>query len=173
MKTCVFINGTNCVGKTSLAKELIARYGGIESASRTLTVCKDNRICFAGHYDLTKRYGGVDRITNEKGSSCTSRLAEVVEEGLREHEVIICEGSYFHTIGLSLTNAMFKADRHLVVFLYAPVETLNARLLERGGKPITPVMISKQKQCLVAAKKWQKMGVNVLSFNTLNLTPLL
>lgn len=165
MKTCVFINGTNCVGKTSLAKELIARYGGIESAGRTLTVCKDNRICFAGHYDLTKRYGGVD------GFNSTKVLAGVVEEGLREHEVIICEGSYFHTIGLNLTNAMFKADRHLVVFLYAPVETLNARLLERGGKPITPVMISKQKQCLVAAKKWQKMGVNVLSFNTLSITP--
>ena len=127
MKTCIFINGTNCVGKSTLAKELIARFGGIGSVSRTLTSCKNGLVCFAGRYDLTKRYGGVD------GFNSTKVLADVVLEGLQAHEVIVCEGSYFHTIGLNLTNAMFEAEQHLVVYLYAPVDTLNARLLERGG----------------------------------------
>lgn len=30
MKTCVFLIGTNCSGKTSLAKALIKRLGGVE-----------------------------------------------------------------------------------------------------------------------------------------------
>lgn len=165
MKTCIFINGTNCVGKSTLAKELIARFGGIGSVSRTLTSCKNGLVCFAGRYDLTKRYGGVD------GFNSTKVLADVVLEGLQAHEVIVCEGSYFHTIGLNLTNAMFEAEQHLVVYLYAPVDTLNARLLERGGKPLTPVMASKQKQCLVAARKWAAMGVPVLTYDTSKIAP--
>ena len=164
-KTCVFITGTNCTGKSTLAKELIARFGGIDSVSRTLTSCKNGLVCFAGRYDLTKRYGGVD------GFNSTKVLADVVLEGLQAHEVIVCEGSYFHTIGLNLTNAMFEAEQQLVVYLYAPAETLNARLLERSGKPLTPVMASKQKQCCVAARKWQQMGVPVLSFDTSQVTP--
>lgn len=161
MKLCVFINGTNCVGKTSLAKTLISLYGGGNSQiAKYLTLCKNSRIAFAGHYHEESRYGGVD------GFNSTKCLAEVVENALREHDIVVCEGSYFHTIGLNLTNAMFKADKHLVVYLYAPVEVLNARLIARGGKPITPIMVSKQKQCLVAARKWASMGVPVLSFDT-------
>lgn len=160
MKLCVFINGTNCAGKSSLAKELISRYGGISQVGKTLTECGDSRVCFAGRYDLTKRYGGVD------GFNSTRVLADVVRDGLSNHDIIICEGSYFHTVGLNLTNAMFQAERHLVVFLYAPINTLNDRLLNRGGRTITNVIASKQKQCCVAARKWQQMGVPVLSFDT-------
>ena len=120
---------------------------------------------FAGRYNNESRCGGVDGFSNTK---C---LASIVERAFDYSDIVICEGSYFHTIGLNLTNAMFKADKHLVVYLYAPVEILNARLIERGGKPITAVMVSKQKQCLVAARKWATMGVPVLTFDTSKNTP--
>ncbi len=166
MKLCVFFNGTNCVGKTSLAKSLANLYGGGNSQiTKHLTLCRNNKIAFAGHYREGSRYGGVD------GFNSTKCLAEVVEQALAVSDVVVCEGSYFHTIGLNLTNAMFKADKHLVVYLYAPVEVLNARLIARGGKPITPIMVSKQKQCLVAARKWASMGVPVLSFDTSKNSP--
>ncbi len=48
MKLCVFINGTNCVGKTSLAKTLISLYGGGNSQiSNQLTLCKNSRIALS------------------------------------------------------------------------------------------------------------------------------
>lgn len=37
MKTCVFITGTNSVGKTTLAKALIERFGGIKETAKELT----------------------------------------------------------------------------------------------------------------------------------------
>ena len=123
MKKCVFITGTNCSGKSSLAWAIITRYGGVDRITNDVSYCKEGIICFAGRYGVTRyggvdritndvsyckegiicfagrygetRYGGVDRITNDKGSSCTSRLAEVVEEGLKHRDIIICEGSFF------------------------------------------------------------------------------
>lgn len=142
MKTCIFITGTNAVGKSALAWEFI------------------------------DRYGGVDRITNENGSSCTSRLAEVVEEGLRNADTIICEGSFMNTFGLNLTNAMFKADRHLIVSLWTDTKTIYDRLTHRSngkygnGKRNFPKIITKQRQAMIAARKWQSIGVRVLQFNT-------
>ena len=119
MKTCVFITGTNAVGKSALAWAIINRYGGVDRITNDVTYCKSGGISLAGKYGVT-RYGGVDRITNDKGSSCTSRLADVVEEALRNADVVICEGSFMNTFGLNLTNAMFKAQRYLVVSLFAP-----------------------------------------------------
>ena len=92
MKKCVFITGTNCVGKSALAWEIINRYGGVDRILNDVTYCKEDGVCLAGRYGEA-RYGGVDRILNDKGSSCTSRLAEVVEEGLKNSQVIVCEGS--------------------------------------------------------------------------------
>ena len=93
MKTCVLITGTNAVGKSSVAWSIINRYGGVVKVENDVTYLAEGDICFAGRYDGMK-YGGVDRIVNEKGSSCTSRLPEVVSEGLRHKEVIVCEGMY-------------------------------------------------------------------------------
>lgn len=108
MKKCVFITGTNCSGKSSLAWAIITRYGG------------------------------VDRITNDKGSSCTSRLAEVVEEGLKHRDIIICEGSFLDTFGMNLMNALFKAEQQYVISLYADNLTISTDLgtgaTERMGR---------------------------------------
>ena len=171
MKTCVFITGTNAVGKSALAWSIIHRYGGVDRITNDVTYCVEGSICLAGSYGV-HRYGGVDRITNDKGSSCTSRLAAVVDEGLEHADTIICEGSFMNSFGLNLTNAMFKADRHLIVSLYAPIETIYQRLISRSngknntGKRNWPTIVRKQRQAMIAAQKWQQIGVPVLQFNT-------
>ena len=172
MKTCVFITGTNAVGKSALAWAIINRYGGVDRITNDVTYCKEGGFCLAGSYGVT-RYGGVDRITNDKGGSCTSRLAEVVEEGLRNADTIICEGSFMNTFGLNLSNALFKADRQLIVSLYAEAHTIYNRIIGRsngmagkGGKRNWVTIIKKQRQAMIAAQKWQQIGVPVLQFNT-------
>ena len=171
MKTCVFITGTNAVGKSALAWEIIHRYGGVDRITNDVTYCTDGGICLAGSYGI-HRYGGVDRITNDKGSSCTSRLAEVVEDGLRYADTIICEGSFMNTFGLNLSNALFKADRHLVVSLYADPKTIWQRLTARSngkygdGKRRFDLIVKKQRQAMIAAQRWQSIGVKVMQFNT-------
>ena len=171
MKTCVFITGTNAVGKSSLAKAILQRFGGVDRIVNDVTYCVDGRVCLAGKYGAT-RFGGVDRIVNDKGSSCTSRLAEVVEEGLKTSVIIVCEGMYMNTFGMNLTNALFKADKQLVVSLYADGQTLYNRITSRSngknndGKRNWPTVFRKQKQAMIAARKYQSIGVKVLQFNT-------
>lgn len=175
MKTCVFITGTNGVGKSALALAIINRYGGIDRVTKNVTYCAEGNICLAGRYG-ENRYGGVDRITNDKGSSCTSMLAEVVEEGLSNADVIFCEGSFMNTFGLNLTNAMFKGDRHLIVSLYSDIKTIYNRIIGRSngkngmGKRNWPAIVSRQKQAMIAARKWQSVGVKVLQLNTGTMT---
>lgn len=160
MKTCVFITGTNSVGKTTLAKALIERFGGIREVTKELTYCNDSRICFAGRYSIEARYGGVDIF------NCTSILADVVAKGLETCDIVICEGSYLDTFGNNLTNAMFQAKKYLVVFLYADAKVIHERLLNRGKKGCSPQTLPKQRNVLRAAKKWAEIGVPVLSINT-------
>ena len=171
MKTIVFITGTNAVGKSTLAWSLIERFGGIYEERDCVTYCKDKRYGLAGQYK-GKRYGGVDRITNDKGSSCTSRLADVVREGLKTADVIFCEGSFMNTFGLNLTNALFLGDKALVVSLYAPPAVIYQRLKNRSngmngtGKRNWPTIFRKQTQALVAAQKYEQIGCKVLQFDT-------
>ena len=171
MKTCVFITGTNAVGKSTIARAIIDRYGGVDRITNDVTYCKTGSISLAGKYDC--RFGGVDRITNDKGGSCTSRLAEVVEEALKYSDTVFCEGSFLDTFGMNLLNAMFKAQRHLVVSLYAPPLVIYERLCDRsngmngknGRRNITQIF-KKQRQAMMAARKWLNIGVPVLQFNT-------
>ncbi len=171
MKTCVLITGTNAVGKSSVAWSVINRHGGVVKVENDVTYLAEGDICLARRYDRLK-YGGVDRIVNDKGSSCTSRLPEVVEEGLRHNDVIVCEGMYLNTFGLNLTNALFKAERQLVVNLYADMQTLYSRIIGRSngkkndGARNWPTIWKKQIQAMRAARKFQKIGVPVLQFNT-------
>lgn len=171
MKIVVFITGTNAVGKSTLAWSLIERFGGIYEERDCVTYCKDKRYGLAGLYK-DKRYGGVDRLTNDKGSSCTSRLAEVVSEGLKTADVMFCEGSFMNTFGLNLTNALFLGDKALVVSLYAPPAVIYQRLKNRSngmngtGKRNWHSIFRRQTQALVAAQKYEQIGCKVLQFDT-------
>lgn len=172
MKAVVFITGTNAVGKSTLAWSLIERFGGIYEERDCVTYCKDKRYGLAGRYK-DKRYGGVDRITNDKGSSCTSRLADVVRVGLQTADVMFCEGSFMDTFGLNLTNALFLGDKALVVSLYAPPVEILKRLGvrskgkngRRNGENLRRVLL-KQERCMKAALKYKSIGVKVLQYDT-------
>lgn len=172
MKTVVFITGTNAVGKSTLAWSIIGRFGGIYEERDCVTYCKDKRYGLAGRYK-DKRYGGVDRITNDKGSSCTSRLADVVRVGLQTADVMFCEGSFMDTFGLNLTNALFLGDKALVISLYAPPAEILKRLGvrsngkngRRNGDNLRRVLL-KQERCMKAALKYQSIGVKVLQYDT-------
>lgn len=172
MKAVVFITGTNAVGKSTLAWSIIGRFGGIYEERDCVTYCKDKRYELAGRYK-DKRYGGVDRITNDKGSSCTSRLADVVRVGLQTADVMFCEGSFMDTFGLNLTNALFLGDKALVISLYAPPAEILKRLGvrskgkngRRNGENLRRVLL-KQERCMKAALKYQSIGVKVLQYDT-------
>lgn len=171
MKTCIFITGTHGVGKSALAWAFINRFGGVDRITNDVTYCREGGICLAGKYGVT-RFGGVDRITNDKGSSCTSRLADVVEEGLAHSDTIICEGSFMNTFGLNLSNALFKAEQPIVVSLYTDPSTLWERLKARSngkygsGKRRYDLIWKKQTQAMIAARKWQSIGVKVVQIDT-------
>jgi len=175
MKVVVFITGTNAVGKSSLAYSLIEHFGGISEERACMTYLKDKRYGLAGRYK-DKRYGGVDRITNEKGSSCTSRLADIVREGLKTCDVVFCEGSFMNTFGLNLTNALFLGDKAVVVSLYAPPEVIYRRITARSngrsgkGYRNWPTIFRKQVQALIAAQKYESVGVKVLQYDTSQVT---
>lgn len=169
MKTVVLITGTNASGKSSLAKAVMERMGGVDRTEGDVTYTRGN-VAFAGRYDT--RYGGVDSITNEKGSSCTSALAGVVEQALRKADTVFCEGMYLNNFGLNLSNALFKGERALVVSLWAAPTVIYERVCARSngkygnGKRAWETIMNKQRQAMVAARKWQSIGVPVLQVNT-------
>ena len=115
-------------------------------------------------------------MTNDKGSSCTSELPNVVERALANRHIVFCEGRFMNTFGMNLTNAMFKADKHLVVNLYADAKTIWDRLNIRSngkngrGRDFKGVM-NKQRLAAVAATKWHSIGVRVVQINTAQYTP--
>ncbi len=159
MKTCVFIIGTNGSGKTTLAKALIARCGGIASATKRLTELKDARFCLAGKYSDASSYGGVDGFG-------TGQLEGVVREALATHETIFCEGSYLDTFGLNLLRAIFVADRQLVVCLRADAPVLAARIAARSGNRLTQSTLAKQDRRLRCVGKWRSVGVKTIVADT-------
>ena len=172
MKAVVFIIGTNGVGKSTIARSLLDYYGGPILEEDQVVYARTGRVAFAGSY--TRKFGGVDRLKNEDGTTGTGALAGVVEKGLRSADTIFCEGSYMDTFGLNLSNALFKGDRALVVSLYADGLALYDRLRARSagqrgdGKRDYAKILQKQKRTMVAARKWSSIGVPVLQFNTAN-----
>ena len=169
---CALITGTNAVGKSSVAKEIISRFGGISNENDSVTYLRDGGVCLAGRY-VTRIYGGVDSLVDSRGRSCTSVLADVVQRGLQNADVIICEGSRVNTFGMNVLNALFKAKRQIVLNLYADKKTLFKRLVERSGacqKRNFGAILKGQRASMLAARKFQSVGVPVLQYNTAEYT---
>lgn len=166
MKTVVFIIGTNCAGKSTLARELIERFGGVKSEQGTFTICNDARHCFAGTgYAAATTQCGVDKLHT------TTMLADTVKLALTQGDCVFCEGQNLNTIGMNLTNAIFQGEKQLVIFLYASPRILNNRRLARSGKVLNKQMLRKQSGNARAAAKWQKIGVSVVAIDTSDKTP--
>ena len=168
MKACVFIIGTNGTGKSTLAKAIIELCGGIDNDNTTkeITYCKKGKVSLAGSYQ--KKFCGLDSLGQ------TKILATLCEQALNKSDVFISEGCRMNTLGMSMTNAMFKADVYLVVSLYTDMLTIYNRLQDRTGsdkKRDYKQIQALQRQSMKVAKKWQSIGVNVVQYNSAEHTP--
>lgn len=168
MKACVFIIGTNGVGKSTLAKAIIELCGGIDNDKTTkeITYCNNGKVSLAGNYH--KKFCGLDSLGQ------TKILATLCEQALAKSDVFISEGCRMNTLGMSMTNAMFKADAYLVVSLYTDMLTIYNRLQERTGsekKRDYKQIQALQRQSMKVAKKWQSIGVHVVQLNSSGHTP--
>lgn len=167
-KTCVFICGTNCTGKTTVAKALQAHFGGIAKTTADTTYCVDSRAAFAGRYKTDGKHGGVDILNR------TDTLAGIVKNAFRTADVVFCEGSFLDTFGQNLLNALFAGERAVYIFLYCNSDELVrrnwARLSEknRGGQRTYVIgrMMKKQRLVLSSAKKYASVGVPVISIDS-------
>lgn len=163
MKTCVFIMGTNCTGKTSVARELLRLFGGISGEEETgvglITTTGCGRVAFAGRYDGVK-FGGVDYYGRTKD------LCVVASVALARYDALVCEGMYVSSFGKNLTSTIYQADARLVVCLYADNETITRRLAKRSGTKMTEAVMRKQRICANAAKKYGENGCAVRFFDT-------
>lgn len=102
----VMITGTNCVGKTTLVKAIIEKCGGIKNViDRSITILNGGNYALIGLYNSGK-YGGVDSL------NCTKVLKDLVVKA-KDYgvQVLFMEGSYLHTFGMNLTNALFSAEK--------------------------------------------------------------
>lgn len=157
-KTCIYLIGTNCSGKTSVAEALIDKLGGIKNYTDGVTYTYGG-VAFAGKYSV--KYGGVDNLNS------TSVLRRVVSSAFRNVDTIICEGVRLKTFGSNLTNAMFLADRRYVFYLHVGYKELCRRLKVRSGreKPTT-FTLHQYSECFSSLKKWQSYGCNTAVFDT-------
>lgn len=167
-KTCLFICGTNCTGKTSVAKSLQRHFGGIAKTTADTTYCVDSRAAFAGRYKADTKHGGVDALNR------TDTLAGIVKNAFKTADLVVCEGSFLDTFGQNLCNAIFAGQRCLYVFLYCNREELArrnfARLSEanktKQREGVIDRMMNKQRRVLTSAQKFASIGVPVLSFDS-------
>ena len=141
----------------------MSHYGGVEKITKEATFTKGNA-GFAGKYIAGSAYGGVDTL------SCTRTLQAVVKSVLAKKDIVYCEGSYLHTFGMNLLNAMFAAQRYLVVSLYAPEsvikERLNMRKKDSSRQNNLEGILQRQNTALASALKWASIGVDVIQFDT-------
>lgn len=156
-KTCVFIIGTNASGKSTVARKLIERYGGVESYDQGVSHTQQG-VAFAGRYDV--KFGGVDSLHS------TTILRDVVKTALETADCIVCEGMRLKCWGPNLTHAMFNADRQIVIFLYAPLKEIQKRLAERSNGKLSKDIIRGQRESAHTAKKWQNAGCDVVAIDT-------
>lgn len=161
MKNVVcFITGTNAVGKSTVAKNLIERFGGVERVTGDYTYCNDGKTLFLGKYNYGGKFEGVDCYNS------TNDLYKKIQQAQKERRIVIGEGFYLHSFGINLQKALFQGERQLVVLLYAPIEILNERLKARSGTGATEFVGKTQKASLNDALRWREVGVPVLAFDT-------
>lgn len=161
-KTCIFIIGTNAVGKSTVARKLIERFGGVDNYTDGISHTKQG-VCFAGRYNV--KFGGVDSLYS------TTILRDIVKKALETSDCIVCEGMRLKCWGPNLTHAMFNADRQIVVFLYSPLQEIARRLAERSNGKLSKDVIRGQRESAHTDKKWQNSGCDVTAIDTTKQTP--
>lgn len=159
MKKCILIIGTNAVGKSTLARNIIRLSGGISQVEERVTYCNDGKTAVIGDYSKGKKIEGVDAFAETK---CVKGIIEATDR-----ENVVFEGLKCGTFGLSIQGALFASNKQLVVFLYASAKTINERLLKRSSTGIkSKQVLLSQKNNLNSALKYKEIGVPVICFDT-------
>lgn len=151
-KRCVFIIGTNCSGKTTVAKKMIEKLGGASDFRDNVTYTASG-VAFAGKYDV--KFGGVDYINS------TSVLPQLVHKAFQIVDTIVCEGVRLKTYGGNLTTSMYLADRRYIFYLHASLQELEKRVKARTGNENAKLSIHTKTQileCYSSMKKWARNG---------------
>lgn len=161
MKVNVFIIGANATGKTTLAKNLIKRFGGITESGKPISLVADSRVAFVGLYEDDRKICGVDTLEGSKALAGGVQAAHS-----KGRDIVVAEGMLMHTFGLNLTNAMFLAEKHLVVFLWCPVAEIINRLKIRTVNARWGQLSTHYKPIARTACRWQSIGVPVMTFNS-------
>ena len=161
MTVNVFLIGANATGKTTLAKNLVKRFGGITKPGKEVTLVADPRVALVGLYEDDRKICGVDTMGGSK-----ALMGGVNSAHALGREIVIAEGMLMHTFGLNLTNAMFLAEKYLVVFLWCPVSEIVRRLKARTENARWGQLSTHYKPIARTACRWQKIGVPVLTFNS-------
>lgn len=158
-KTCVFIIGTNCAGKTTVAKTMIEKLGGVSEYRNNITYTGGG-VAFAGKYDV--KFGGVDSLNS------TSILQQVTSEAFQNVDTIICEGCRLKTFGKNLLKAMYLADKRYVFYLHASLEEIEKRLKIRNDNNKTCSFHTKKQilECYSSIRKWAEYGCKTFVIDT-------
>lgn len=159
-KTCVFIIGTNCSGKTTVAKRMIEKLGGQKGFRDKITYTAGG-VAFAGKYDV--KFGGVDYLNS------TSVLPGLVARAFESVGTIVCEGVRLKSYGDNMTKSMYLADRRYVFYLHASLRELEKRLKARTGNESAKLSIHTKKQileCYSSMRKWNANGCHTAVVDT-------
>lgn len=94
MKICVFIIGTNCSGKSTMAKAMMSLLGGVTTTSKYETEVKDGRFVFAGKYIEGSKFAGFDVMEFYRKYSVSTgylRLNRKVKEPFMRKMKALCD----------------------------------------------------------------------------------
>lgn len=158
MKRLVLIYGTNGVGKTTLAKEIIKRCGGIEKFEADITYLRNGKVSLAGKYSV--KYGGLDWLNS------TKILPTLAMEAFKRSDTLIIEGKMSGSFDGNIGVTSYAADSVLCIPLFCNLKTLDERIKQRGGGGVTEHIVKDQKKALNISKKWKEAGAVIMPFDT-------
>ncbi|GHT33959.1 hypothetical protein FACS189434_09300 [Bacteroidia bacterium] len=150
----IYISGCSCTGKTTLARLIIERSGGITDFRDGFTATKSN-IVLAGRYQGIK-YGGYDDMGKFKKPPF-------------DHKTFIYEGTRIGRVNSEIGDFIIE-NNGVLVFMYAPLKTIAERLKARSNTKVTPNIIKDFKAAYSAAKKFKEIGLRVITLNASELT---
>jgi cytidylate kinase len=142
--------GCPCSGKTTLARYIIEKNGGIKSEQDGFTVTH-NEVVLAGKYSSVA-YPGFDRM-------------QVFAKPNFECKTLIYEGTSMARFNSEKIDFLIE-NNGTVIFLYAPLAVINSRLIERSGERKRKHLISDIRAVNQYVKKIKEVGLRLLLFDT-------